>query len=841
MTGIEGGWKPATVAGGTTTDHGALTGLDDQDHNVPYMPRSELALTFAARAANLTDLASVATAWTNLGGGASGQHPDSFFLKASNNLSDLGSVTAARSTLGIATSMVNRAVGTTSADVAAGDRPATVLATHTGLATGAHAATAISFSPSGTLSSIQVQGAIDELQADIAGLGGGAGAPGKTNQPTLFIASSTAPQYIKDRADFVCDGTDDQRTINEAVYAAGNQYKTSDANTDWYSAPALNNAQTNTQSGSVKLSEGIFNLSGPIVVPSRGFCLQGAAGWASILFCQLPSAFDITDTGTGVPDGWDGGTGEKAMIMFANDANGSNTVLTQIRDININCNGQTGSSWSVSGIYYYDTTGAGDYHTYGQPIPNNTGDGRHLFERVRISHCKSGIYWTSTSAQRGVAVVECQVFNFYKDAYYASASDGKFFGCTANTLIAGTPNPGAGFRLNSGNVVLVHCSASYVRNTASGTPSTSGTGFQYEGSSRSGLIACVAQDCNNGFDFNGLDALMLVGLRADTQEGSTAGIGFDFGSCDQTIAQGIICQVRSNGYHGGAGIQIDSSTAHEGMLDAYVGATSAGTNLGLGGNQVQNESGTLISTSTDLPTGITYRIARQDTSTLVSLNHDPTAAIAIPPTFGRFNGSANHTGSATLTMTYPTRLADNDYAFMAVGYTGTLTTDATAAGWTLIRTDAPSGSFNVALYRRRLTASMAGTTFNMVSPSGQNWAAAMEVVRGAKAYDANGYAFSTALNVHAAPPVTLTGTTSVVLSFALERGTPSTAVTLYPDQLVAGVSAFNVGGGSVSVVSAYKQLVVEGAGAFDPGPSNDWSWNAGAPTLVASYTVGVTV
>lgn len=50
------GWQPETPAGGGVTDHGALTGLGDDDHT-----------QYAKKASNLSDLTNAATAQTNLG------------------------------------------------------------------------------------------------------------------------------------------------------------------------------------------------------------------------------------------------------------------------------------------------------------------------------------------------------------------------------------------------------------------------------------------------------------------------------------------------------------------------------------------------------------------------------------------------------------------------------------------------------------------------------------------------------------------------------------------------------------------------------------------------------
>lgn len=52
---------------------------------------------------NLSDVSSAPTAWTNLGGGASGKHADAFFLQAANNGSDIPNTTNFRSALGLGT------------------------------------------------------------------------------------------------------------------------------------------------------------------------------------------------------------------------------------------------------------------------------------------------------------------------------------------------------------------------------------------------------------------------------------------------------------------------------------------------------------------------------------------------------------------------------------------------------------------------------------------------------------------------------------------------------------------------------------------------------------------
>jgi hypothetical protein len=220
--------------GGGVTVHHDLTGLDAQDHNVPYMPRSELASTFAARAANLSDLASASTARTNLGLGSAATSATSAFLQPANNLSDLTTPATARSNLGLAigsnvqaydatlqalaavvtasdkliyatgsdtfatttltsyargilattdaassrvaqgfSDLVTRSIGTTSSDVAAGDAPVSAAASAVAThvaASPAHAASKIGYTPGGILSTTDVQSALAQLAGIVSGI-----------------------------------------------------------------------------------------------------------------------------------------------------------------------------------------------------------------------------------------------------------------------------------------------------------------------------------------------------------------------------------------------------------------------------------------------------------------------------------------------------------------------------------------------------------------------------------------------------------------------------------------------------------------------------------------------
>ena len=96
-----GGTNSSTVAGARTTLGVTATGADT---------------TYAYRANNLSDLASVSTARTNLGVTATGS--DTTYAYRANNLSDLASASTARTNLGLGTMATQNTGISTTVDLA---------------------------------------------------------------------------------------------------------------------------------------------------------------------------------------------------------------------------------------------------------------------------------------------------------------------------------------------------------------------------------------------------------------------------------------------------------------------------------------------------------------------------------------------------------------------------------------------------------------------------------------------------------------------------------------------------------------------------------------------------
>lgn len=125
--------------------------------------------------------------------------------------------------------------------------------------TTAHAATDLTYS--GPVAAGTVKAAIDTLNTEITN-----GFAASVRPPTLIVAASDAAQAFKDRADYVCDGTDDQDDI-QAALALGN----------------------------VQLTEGTYNITAEtrgIQVPSER-SIRGAGPNLTII--QLQPA-DLGDT-----------------------------------------------------------------------------------------------------------------------------------------------------------------------------------------------------------------------------------------------------------------------------------------------------------------------------------------------------------------------------------------------------------------------------------------------------------------------------------------------------------------------------------------------------------------
>jgi len=154
-----------------------------------------------------------------------------------------------------------------------------------------------------------------------------AGSGGDAVSAFYVIAASNAPQLIKDQANIVCDGTADQVEIQAALDAG---YP-------------------------VQLSQGIFQISAPIALPSLAV-LRGA-GWQTTL---RATAFT---------------TGDRGIIVSKNNS----SKLVQVSDLSLD-----GNYNSVHGVYYKNTSNAS------VDPPAAGSDNYSTFQNLFIDACYDG-------------------------------------------------------------------------------------------------------------------------------------------------------------------------------------------------------------------------------------------------------------------------------------------------------------------------------------------------------------------------------------------------------------------------------------------------------------------
>lgn len=280
----------------------------------------------------------------------------------------------------------------------------------------------------------------------------------------VLVASSQAPVAVKANADYVCDGTGDEATINSAITAAAAQPSPITTTT------ALGGG------GKVVLSAGRFNIANPIVLKT-GVFLQGQG-----MLTEIFAASAVT-------------SGAGAMISLFDTA----THATRVSSLWLNGNGATGNCHGMK----YVNTGS----TF-SGRPDTNPDAVHRIDNVDITNTdgaasRHGIWLNGTSGgPRGTIMQGIRIFGTSGHGVWLDgASDAHI--AEVQTQVDGSGH--YGFNIGGGNAQLTTCKAFY----------SDSHGF-YLGSSRSTLTNCVAQDNGEyGFYVAGADA-NIVGGQADS-------------------------------------------------------------------------------------------------------------------------------------------------------------------------------------------------------------------------------------------------------------------------------------------------------------------------------------
>lgn len=275
------------------------------------------------------------------------------------------------------------------------------------------------------------------------------------------VASKDASTAIKSRADYVCDGTNDEVEINAAIVKA--------ATLAAYNASTPSGAQ---QSGTVQLSGGRFVIQAPIAMYT-GVWLRGMG--------PLTELRSSGNTGTGV-------------ITLATP----DTHLTHLSDFYLYGNSSSGGT--CNGIHY-DMTSSGNTSTY----PDTNPDSYHWINDIYVDQFTTGtrvainLIATGTANNRANILDRIQVRDSSSHGISLNGSSDSFL---SNCHVGGSA--GNGFNISTGNTKITNCKAFY----------SDGIGL-YCGGGRGTLTGFESQDNATGIWFDG-SPWSCAGLTVDT-------------------------------------------------------------------------------------------------------------------------------------------------------------------------------------------------------------------------------------------------------------------------------------------------------------------------------------
>jgi len=351
-------------------------------------------------------------------------------------------------------------------------------------------------------------------------------APGSTAAAAVLVASSDAPQTVKDAADFVCDGTGDQTEVNAAIAAA---------------VPAAGGR------GKVQLTGGRFNLSGSVIMRT-GVWLQGAGPFTELKAINLTAL---------------SGAGDQVALVKLFDIN---THLTHLSDMWISGNFSAGGS--VAHGICYESASSGDSHAgYPATSPDPSHQVRNLYvQGFSNGTARHGIYLRNdlrNCSVRNVLVREVGG----NGVFLESAPDNHLTDITVGSVT------GTGFRIATGNAKLTSCKAFYC----------DAWGFDFS-SGRGSMAACESQDNANGIRFAG-SSMNCAGMTVDTSLTNSVEI-----ATNSLSLVGMVVLNRGNGRYpttangfvftgSPSNLNVVGVVTASGVTNKVVGTFTAGTNF----------------------------------------------------------------------------------------------------------------------------------------------------------------------------------------------------------------------------------------------------------------------
>jgi hypothetical protein len=309
--------------------------------------------------------------------------------------------------------------------------------------------------------------------ATVSTTGGSARAVG------VLVAASNSPQEIKDMADFVCDGVNDQVEINSALQMAS----------------LASDALSGSSYGSVELSGGTFFVgdNGSPITMYPNTSLKGQ-GWGTIIYPK----FTVGTTRGAI---------EKLNTRV------SHILIKDLAISAYNLSTYQATAWYGSGIKLSGQETGTNYTL-------QTGGGADTFDEINnVLVVQAGTYgiWIDNDnalgvgTPRGVRIIDTVVYNSSSHSFFIDdASDAFLFGCKA---AYGGTNGSSKFYISGGNVRVVGCKAfsatsatvrgftfagGRIQSVANEAQDLNEWGF-YITSSDASVSGCSADSCSNGF------------------------------------------------------------------------------------------------------------------------------------------------------------------------------------------------------------------------------------------------------------------------------------------------------------------------------------------------------
>lgn len=281
------------------------------------------------------------------------------------------------------------------------------------------------------------------------------GSAGSGGGVFITVAASNAPTNMKSRADFVCDGSNDQTEINQALEAA-----------------QVGDIPGGFAGGKVVLSPGVFNINSPILMRTR--TVLSGSGWGT----QLEPTTANTD----------------AVIALGD---GDSTHMTIIEHLTIH-----GRARNAHGIHYVQN--AGPFTDISAPDAYHHFYDLNIFRVGSAANPRDGICLEGTNGGgRGTRTSYVRVRNPWRHGINIQGfSDNKLSHCVTNTR---DESNGHGFVVGGGNCEITSSKAFY----------TTGDGFHIT-SSRSNLVNCVAQDAGRHGFYLTSTGTIITGGQADS-------------------------------------------------------------------------------------------------------------------------------------------------------------------------------------------------------------------------------------------------------------------------------------------------------------------------------------